>query len=63
MKDRADDTNNSKIPRGTKSGEPGRVEFDLPMDLDDIVAIAIFDSVLRGKRRRFKSRGGARRPK
>jgi hypothetical protein len=35
--------------------------YELPIDLDEILAVAVFDSVLRVKQRKFKTHGSARR--
>jgi hypothetical protein len=43
--------------------DAGGSKSELPLDLDELFWIAIFDSVLRIKRRKFRNRGGSRRPK
>ena len=63
MKHREDKPQNreSAPSRGSpqeKSKLPG---FELPLDLDDILAVAVVDSILMGKRRKFGNRATARR--
>jgi hypothetical protein len=53
-KDSAASTVQSKI------AEPAK--YELPIGFDDILAIAILDSVLKVKRRKSRSRGATRRP-
>jgi hypothetical protein len=63
----ADRTNNSTNKNSaasidqSKAAEPAK--YEVPIDLDDILAIAIADSVVRVKRRRSRSRTAARRPR
>jgi hypothetical protein len=45
----------------SKTAEPAK--YELPIDFEDIVAVAILDSVLKVKRRRSRNRGGTRRPR
>lgn len=64
MKHREDDPKDGESP--ASSGQPNAAKaakFELPIDLDDIVAVAIFDSILRVKRRKLRSRSTARRPR
>jgi hypothetical protein len=64
MEHRADDPKNSGSASSTvhrNTAEPPK--FESPIDFDDILAVAILDSILRVKRRRRKSRGAARRPR
>ena len=64
MKRHTDDPKNSEAATPAvqnKAGEPAK--YELPIDFDDILAIAVFDSVVRVKRRRLRSRGTARRPR
>ena len=64
MKHRADDQKNSDSAAATVQSnlaEPAKVE--LPLELDDIVAVAILDSVVKVKRRRSRSHGVSRRTK
>jgi len=64
MTHRAHDPKNSESASSTvrsTTAEPGK--FELPVEFEDILAVAILDSVLRGKRRRSKNRAGARRPR
>jgi hypothetical protein len=64
MKHRANDPKNSEPAASTVQGNAAEpVKFELPIDFDDVLAVAILDSVLRAKRRRSRSRGPARRPK
>ena len=63
MTHRADDPKNSEPPASTAQGNPPEPKFELPIEaLDEIAAVAIVDSVLRVKHRKFK-KGAARRPK
>jgi len=62
MKQRIDNPKNREWPRWSAQTEEAEVaKFELPIDLDEILAVAIFDSVVRAKRRKFRSRGAARR--
>jgi hypothetical protein len=64
MKHQTDESKNrNSVPSAVKSNPAESAKFELPMDLDDVLAVAIFDTILRGKRRRFGSRGAARKPK
>jgi hypothetical protein len=45
----------------SKTAEP--VKYELPIDFEDIVAVAILDSILKVKPRRSRSRGATRRPR
>ncbi len=44
----------------TTAHEP--VKFELPIDFDEILALAVFDVVARGKRRKFRRRSRRARP-
>jgi hypothetical protein len=64
MEHRADDPKNGGSASSTvhrNTAEPPK--FELPVDLDDILAVAILDSILRVKRPRPRNRGAARRPR
>jgi hypothetical protein len=64
MKRRTDQPNSNQAPTPTaKHATPDSGEFVLPLELDDIIAVAVFDSVLRVKRRRFKTHVTPRRAK
>jgi len=63
MKHRADDPKKSDSGLSTVHNDTAKpAKFELPIDLDDILAVAILDSVLRVKRRKSRSRGAPRRP-
>ena len=64
MEHRADDPKHSDSAASTdqsNAAEPAK--FELPIDFDDILAVAILDSILRVKRQRPRSRSAARRPR
>jgi hypothetical protein len=64
MEHRADEPKNSGSTTAAVRSHPAEpAKFQLPIDFDDIVAVAILDSVLRLKRRRSRSRSTTRRPK
>jgi hypothetical protein len=64
MKRRPEESNNNQSSSPSTQNTTLRPEkFELSLDFDDILAVAVFDSVLRVKRRRSKSRGAARRAK
>jgi len=64
MAQRLGDSNNSvSAPKTAKDVIAERATFKLPIDFDDVLAIAIFDSILRGRRKKTRGRGAARRPK
>jgi hypothetical protein len=63
MKNREDDPNRVQPQPSNDQVDPAEpLKYELPIGLEDIVAVGILDSVLRPKRRRFKSRS-TRRPK
>jgi hypothetical protein len=50
----------SAPPTGSiNDSEPAK--FEVPLDFDDILALAVFDAAVKSKRRKFRRRG--RRPK
>lgn len=64
MEHRADDPKNSDSAASTvqsNAAEPAK--FELPIDFEDILAVAILDSILKVKPRRSRSRPPARRPR
>jgi len=62
MEQHADDPKNSDSTVSTvQSNIAEPAKFELPLDFDDILAVAILDSVLKVKRRRSKGRGTPRR--
>ena len=64
MKRRADEPKARELPASNVKNNPATVEkIELPFDFDDILAVAILDTVMRGKRRRFRRRGSARTPR
>jgi hypothetical protein len=64
MEHRADDPKKSDSGLSTVHNNPAKpATFELPIDFDDIMAVAILDSVLKVKRRRSRSRGAPRRPR
>jgi hypothetical protein len=64
MKRRADEPKARQLPASNVQNNSATADkFELPLDLDDILAVAIFDAALRGKRRRFRRRGSARSPR
>jgi hypothetical protein len=58
-----DSENRDSTASDTTAKTAERAKAQLPIDFDDIIAIAILDSALRVKRRKSKSRTPARRPK
>jgi hypothetical protein len=56
-------TNKDSVPSTVqdKAAEPAK--YEVPIDFDDILAIAIADSVVRVKRRKARSRTAPRRPR
>ena len=62
MKRLDDKPKNYELPAPSSSPQENEVaRFELPLDLDDILTVAIADSVLRAKQRKFRSRAAARR--
>ena len=59
MKRHQDDPKHRELPPTGQTNAIEAAKFELPIDLDDIVAAAIFD-VLRVRRRRFRNRGAKR---
>ena len=57
------ETNRKPAERVGNSEAPGPPKFELNIDFDEILGLAILDSVSRVKRRKFKSRGTSRRTK
>jgi hypothetical protein len=55
--------NKDSVASSSHNDEAKPPQFEIPFDFDDILAVAISDSVVKPKRRRFRSRGAARRPK
>jgi hypothetical protein len=50
-------------PQSAQSTPSEQAKPALPIEFDDILAVAIVDSVLRVKHRRLRGRSGTRRPK
>lgn len=63
MKRREDKPQNREFApsRGSSPEKNELSGFQLPLDLDDILAVAVVDSILIGKRRKFRNRAAARR--
>jgi hypothetical protein len=60
-------TRNAKYSDATlssaQSEATNHAKFEIPIEFDDILTIVIFDSALRMKRGKFRSRSRPRRPK
>lgn len=62
MKRREDKPKNSELPASSSSPQNNQAaRFGLPIDLDDILAVAVAESVVRLKRRKFRNRTAPRR--
>jgi hypothetical protein len=62
MKHREDKSKKREFSPPSSSPKKNEVaRFELPLDLADILAVAVADSVLRAKRRKFRSRSVGRR--
>ncbi len=63
MNRRTDETRSRNPASDAQTGRADQPKRGIPLDLDDILGIAIFDSVLRVKRRKLRSGSASRRPK
>jgi hypothetical protein len=62
MKRREDDLKNREsLPSTAETNASEAAKLELPIDLDEILAAAIFDSVLRVKGRKFRNRSARRK--
>jgi hypothetical protein len=56
--------NRDSTTSNAESKTAALTKYELPIDLDDIIGVAILDSALRVKQhRKWKRRGAARRPR
>jgi hypothetical protein len=62
MKHREDKPRNRELPSSNSSPQNNEfARYELPLDLDDILVVAVAESALRVKPRKFRNRSAVRR--